>query len=67
MSDVTVAGRAQNVPKSFIREILKVAEDTTMISFAGGLPNPALFPVEEFNNNELLRVHFRGFTGVYKF
>ena len=25
------------------------------------------FPVEEFENNELLRVHFRGYTGVYKF
>ncbi len=25
------------------------------------------FPVEEFKNNELLRVHFRGYTGVYKF
>jgi 2-aminoadipate transaminase len=33
-------------PRSFIREILKVTEDPKIISFAGGLPNPALFPVE---------------------
>jgi serine protease AprX len=25
------------------------------------------FPVEEFKNNELLRVHFKGFTAAYKF
>jgi 2-aminoadipate transaminase len=33
-------------PKSFIREILKVTEDPRIISFAGGLPNPALIDVE---------------------
>ncbi len=33
-------------PKSFIREILKVTEDPGIISFAGGLPNPALIDVE---------------------
>ena len=33
--------------KSFIREILKVIEDSNIISFAGGLPNPAFFPVKE--------------------
>ncbi len=27
-----------DVPRSFIREILKVAVDTSVISFAGGLP-----------------------------
>lgn len=34
--------------KSFIREILKVIQDSEVISFAGGLPNPKLFPVREF-------------------
>jgi 2-aminoadipate transaminase len=34
------------VPRSFIREILKVASDPSFISFAGGLPNKDLFPVE---------------------
>jgi 2-aminoadipate transaminase len=39
------AHRIQRVPRSFIREILKVAEDPEVISFAGGLPSPDLFPV----------------------
>ena len=38
--------RIQNTPKSFIREILKVTQDPSIISFAGGLPNPNLFPIE---------------------
>jgi 2-aminoadipate transaminase len=41
------AGRMGSVQKSFIREILKVTEDPQVISFAGGLPNPKLFPVKE--------------------
>jgi len=39
--------RISDVPKSFIREILKVAIDKEVISFAGGLPNRDLFPVGE--------------------
>lgn len=39
--------RTQRVKKSFIREILKVTENPAVISFAGGLPSPELFPVEE--------------------
>jgi len=42
------SGNFRNIPKSFIREILAVADQRQMISFAGGLPNPSLFP-----NNEL--------------
>lgn len=38
--------RIQSVPRSFIREILKVTADPSIISFAGGLPNPELFPVQ---------------------
>jgi 2-aminoadipate transaminase len=38
--------RMTDVPRSFIREILKVALDSTVISFAGGLPNRELFPVD---------------------
>jgi 2-aminoadipate transaminase len=37
----------ENTPRSFIREILKVTQRPEIISFAGGLPNPDLFPVEE--------------------
>ena len=39
--------RIADVPKSFIREILKVAVDPEIISFAGGLPNKELFPVDD--------------------
>jgi 2-aminoadipate transaminase len=39
--------RISDVPRSFIREILKVAVDPSVISFAGGLPNRELFPVDE--------------------
>jgi len=39
--------RITDVPRSFIREILKVAVDESIISFAGGLPNRDLFPVQE--------------------
>jgi len=41
------ADRMAKVHKSFIREILKVTEDPDVISFAGGLPNPKFFAVEE--------------------
>jgi 2-aminoadipate transaminase len=36
-----------NVRPSTIREILKVTEQPHMISFAGGLPAPELFPVDD--------------------
>ncbi len=41
------ADRIQDVPRSFIREILKVTMDRSMISFAGGLPNREFFPIRE--------------------
>jgi len=41
------AERVQYAKASEIREILKVTEQPEMISFAGGLPAPELFPVEE--------------------
>ncbi len=40
------ADRIADVPQSFIREILKVTLDPSIISFAGGLPNRDLFPVQ---------------------
>lgn len=39
------AARTERIRTSHIREILKVASNPAMISFAGGLPNPELFPV----------------------
>jgi 2-aminoadipate transaminase len=41
------AQRMNGVPRSFIRDILKVTENPQVISFAGGLPNPRYFPVQE--------------------
>ncbi|HEY0195112.1 MAG TPA: PLP-dependent aminotransferase family protein [Kofleriaceae bacterium] len=41
-----LATRMANMPVSAVREILKVAERPDILSFAGGLPAPELFPVE---------------------
>lgn len=43
------AERASLVKSSETREILKVTERPEVISFAGGLPAPELFPVEAMN------------------
>ena len=39
--------RIKKTPSSFIRNILKVTQNSEIISFAGGLPNPISFPQEE--------------------
>ncbi|MDB5769275.1 MAG: avtA, partial [Collimonas fungivorans] len=39
--------RAQKLQSSAIREILKITMRPEIISFAGGLPSPATFPVEQ--------------------
>ncbi|HEY9062771.1 MAG TPA: PLP-dependent aminotransferase family protein [Pseudobacteroides sp.] len=44
------AKRIQNLRASEIREILKVTERPEVISFAGGLPAPELFPVKEIKD-----------------
>lgn len=44
---VVFADRMSDIRASEIREILKVTEKPEVISFAGGLPAPELFPVEE--------------------
>lgn len=41
-----LALRMADMPPSAVREILKVAERPDILSFAGGLPAPELFPVE---------------------
>ena len=40
------AERMSNLKASEIREILKVTQRPEIISFAGGLPAPELFPIE---------------------
>ena len=39
--------RAGKMRKSVIRELLKVTQDPEIISFAGGLPNPKSFPIDD--------------------
>jgi len=53
------ADRITDVPRSFIREILKIALDPNIISFAGGLPNRELFPVQELTaaTNEVFTIY----------
>jgi len=42
------AQRTQKMTSSAIRELLKLTQDPEIISFAGGLPAPDVFPVEQF-------------------
>ena len=42
------AGRASRMKASEIRELLKLLDQPDIISFAGGIPDPALFPRAEF-------------------
>lgn len=44
--DFRFARRMSRMPVSAIRELLKVTEHPEIISFAGGLPAPELFPVD---------------------
>lgn len=46
--DHRFAQRTQRMKSSTIRELLKLTEDPEIISFAGGMPAPEVFPVEEF-------------------
>ena len=41
------ASRAERMRASEIRELLKLLDRPGIISFAGGIPDPALFPIEE--------------------
>lgn len=46
--DHRYAQRTQRMKGSAIRELLKLLDQPDIISFAGGLPAPDVFPVEEF-------------------
>lgn len=45
--DHRYAQRTQRMKASAIRELLKITENPEIISFAGGLPAPEVFPTEE--------------------
>jgi 2-aminoadipate transaminase len=53
------AQRTQRMAGSAIRELLKLTELPDIISFAGGLPAPDVFPVEEFRQacDQVLQEH----------
>lgn len=53
------AHRIQRMGSSIIRELLKLTEQPDIISFAGGLPAPEVFPVKEFQEacNRVLTAH----------
>ena len=40
--------RTKGIKGSAIRELLKITQRPEVISFAGGLPAPEVFPVERF-------------------
>lgn len=44
---IEIAKRMENIKASEIRELLKLTVKPEIISFAGGLPAPELFPVEK--------------------
>jgi 2-aminoadipate transaminase len=45
--DHRYAQRTQRMKSSAIRELLKITENPEVISFAGGMPAPEVFPVDE--------------------
>lgn len=44
------SGRTARMQASEIRELLKLLDDPNILSFAGGIPDPELFPAEAFRN-----------------
>lgn len=57
-----ISKSCKNIPSSFIREILAVSEQPDFISFAGGLPNPACFPIEQMRDafTEIMNIEGSG-------
>lgn len=47
--NIRYAERTSSIKASEIRELLKLTEQPDIISFAGGLPAPELFPLEKIN------------------
>jgi 2-aminoadipate transaminase len=47
MSRIPLAKRMENMSGNVIREILKLTQQSQVISFAGGLPSPETFPAEK--------------------
>ncbi len=54
--DDLYSSNIRNMKRSIIRELLKLTAEPDIISFAGGLPSPETFPVEELREvmNEMM-------------
>jgi 2-aminoadipate transaminase len=71
--DHRFAQRTQRMKSSTIRELLKITEQADIISFAGGLPAPDVFPVNEFkeaciavlDNSSTLALQYGATEGIY--
>ena len=57
---VKFAKRLDNLEGSAIRELLKITQRPEVISFAGGMPAPELFPVEEMKKVSLAVLEEQG-------
>src|SRR5512135_3479512 len=58
------AQRTQRMTSSIIRELLKLTALPDIISFAGGLPGPDLFPVDEIKEATEIVLETRGRTAL---
>lgn len=61
---VEFADRMKNLKGSEIREILKLTEKPEVISFAGGLPAPELFPIEEMKKVSVAVLENEGMSAL---
>jgi len=58
--ELPLAKRMSRMQRSTIREILKITARKDIISFAGGLPAPELFPLETFEKSLLKAMQTQG-------
>ncbi len=61
---ITFSNRMKKLTASEIREILKITESPEIISFAGGLPAPEFFPVEEMKEVSVKVLEENGTTAL---
>jgi len=60
MTDYRFSKTASRLKRSEIRELLKLTRKPDIISFAGGLPDPELFPIKEVAESSQRAVNERG-------
>lgn len=60
MVDMQFSSMVRNLRRSEIRELLKLTRKPDIISFAGGLPDPAIFPFDEIQQSAEYAIKERG-------